>query len=501
MSISKVHQHAHKLLPEVCILALGIVLYTFQLGQESLWIDEILSLGSAQGQLDLNRPLYFILLRFWMLISQDEAWLRTLSLLFGIGCISFTYSLGRRLVTRSVGLLAALLFALSPLAINHAQEVRYYTMSTFLGLAGSLCLSYALQQLRPWPLFGWICCRCLGFLTAQPNILLLVPDLVMIVWLLSRGTQKNTKKVSGFQRVYWRWALLFLLIPTAIILNDVIPPLIEFLFNQKWYSGAVKAPTFSNLVGLLTTLTAWPLQGPDHPGIKFFYRYFFSLYAVVIICLLCLPLVSQKWRSPQLVWIALWGLLPIGCIFLLSQFFPFLWLERYAVIAIPYVVILLAAGWTYLWDHRKRLAILVAMLYIVAVSGPLLRYYTSNYNADWRGLAHAISHYEKPNDTVVIYPGSFLPYITHYYDGNSTLLPIENIDSYEDIDIDQLASQIQSLSLVNSRFWLVCPIQNQWDDVKDALIEQLQVNGFSLQQEFRLVNHWNWGPMLYLFSS
>ena len=66
MQIVKVNQL--RLLPEACVLAVGIVLYTFQLGQESLWIDEILSLGSAQGRLDLNRPLYFILLRVWMSI-------------------------------------------------------------------------------------------------------------------------------------------------------------------------------------------------------------------------------------------------------------------------------------------------------------------------------------------------------------------------------------------------------------------------------------------------
>lgn len=498
--MGKVYQLKPRLLPEVCVLAVGISLYSFQLGQESLWIDEILSLGSAQGQLDLNRPLYFILLRFWMLISQDEAWLRTLSLLFGIGCICFTYCLGRRLVNRNVGLLAALLFALSPLAINHAQEVRYYTMSTFLGLAGSLCLGDALQRPRPLPLFGWISCRCLGFLTAQPNLLLLVPDLVMIGWLLSRGVPETSHKSREFQRVYWPWVLGLLLIPTIVILNDVVPPLIEFLFNQKWYAGVAKAPTFTNLLGLLATLTAWPLQGPDYPGISLFYKYLFILYAAVIVGLLCLPLMRKQWRSPSLLWIALWGLLPIGSIFLLSQLFPFLWLERYAMIAIPYIVILLATGWIDLWNNQKRLAILVAMLYIIAVSGPLLRYYTTNYHADWRGLAHAISRDEKPNDTVVIYPGSFLPYITHYYDGHSKLLPIEEIDHSEDVDVDQLVSRIKNLSLVNSRFWLVCPVQNQWDDVKDELIGQLEVGGFSLQQESRLVNHWNWGPMLYLFS-
>ena len=169
-----------KWLPEAFILVLAGFLYTFQLGHESFWIDEILSLKSADNRLDLNRPLYFLLLRAWMRISHHEVWLRLPSVLFGLGCIGLTYWLGKRLVSRTVGVLAALLLALSPLMVNHAQEVRYYTMSTFLGLAGCLCLSYALDRLTISSLMGWIIFRCLGFLTFQPNVLLLPADLLLI---------------------------------------------------------------------------------------------------------------------------------------------------------------------------------------------------------------------------------------------------------------------------------------------------------------------------------
>ena len=61
--VSKLTQHR---LPESLIFLTGLFLYVYQLGTESLWIDEILSVESAQGPLNLNRPLYFILLRFWM---------------------------------------------------------------------------------------------------------------------------------------------------------------------------------------------------------------------------------------------------------------------------------------------------------------------------------------------------------------------------------------------------------------------------------------------------
>lgn len=483
------------LLPEALMMAVGVILYVFQLGQESLWIDEILSIGSAQGRLDLNRPLYFILLRVWLLVSQNETWLRTLSVIFGLGCIGLTYYLGRLLFARRVGLIAGLLFALSPLAINHTQEVRFYIMSAFLGLAGSLCLSYALHQPKAIALLGWITFRCLGFLTAQPNALLMVPDFVLIAWLLL----KSPRDKSSFQLGRWRWALGILLIPTVIILKDVVPPLVEFLLNQKWYAGDVRSPTLSNLVGLLAALTAWPLAGPD--GSETFYQPFFKLYAGLILVGAFFPLFNSKLRNSKLIWIALWGLFPVALVFLLSQFFPFLWLERYAVISIPYIVILLAVGWVWLWDRQQQIALFVAMLYLVAVSGPLLRYYTNDYHADWRGLAQEIQLYEQPGDRIVVYPGSFLPYINYYYDGSSTFVPIEDVDSYQDVDVETLVAKVESLGFLSDRVWLVCPIKDQWNGVKNEVIETLETRGFVLEQAAQMINHWDWGPTLYLFSA
>ncbi|PWZ67890.1 glycosyltransferase family 39 protein, partial [Staphylococcus pseudintermedius] len=89
-------------------------------------MDELFSIRDAKElRLNVNiRPLYYILLRVWMQFGTSDAWLRGLSVLFGLGSVFLTYQLGRRLAGEKTGLLAALLLALSPLFINHAQEVR-----------------------------------------------------------------------------------------------------------------------------------------------------------------------------------------------------------------------------------------------------------------------------------------------------------------------------------------------------------------------------------------
>jgi mannosyltransferase len=138
------------------IVTLGGVLRFYQSGSEGLWLDEAFSVWLARQpigemlrwvvRIDQHPPLYYTLLHFWMLLLGDgPAIVRSLSALFGVLTIPVVYLLGRRLAPEheQVGLLAALLLALSPFHVRLAQEARMYTL---LALTASLAL-YALARL------------------------------------------------------------------------------------------------------------------------------------------------------------------------------------------------------------------------------------------------------------------------------------------------------------------------------------------------------------------
>jgi 4-amino-4-deoxy-L-arabinose transferase-like glycosyltransferase len=170
-------------LPIGSILLLAVVLYLFRLDYRGLWIDEFLSIEDAQNTtFNRGRLLYYVLLGGWMQISQSDVWLRSLSILFALLSIFLVYRLGQLLISKSVGLMAALMLTLSPLFINHAQEVRYYTMSVALGLLGTLCLSYGLQfpEKLSWR-WGWGGARILAIYTTPLNGALFLPDVLLIV--------------------------------------------------------------------------------------------------------------------------------------------------------------------------------------------------------------------------------------------------------------------------------------------------------------------------------
>ena len=63
---------SHRLI--LLILLFAASLYLYQLGENSLWLDEFSSIYDAQnlpGSLNPTRPIYYILLRFWMVFGTN----------------------------------------------------------------------------------------------------------------------------------------------------------------------------------------------------------------------------------------------------------------------------------------------------------------------------------------------------------------------------------------------------------------------------------------------
>ena len=178
----------------LAIVALGGALRFHQIGSKGLWLDESFSVWLGWQpvgrmlawliNIDQHPPLYYTLLHFWMLLGDNAANVRAFSALCGTLTIPVVYLLGRRLANHThlpppagglrgedapaggseggdapagglrgedarpvVGLLAALLLAVSPFHVRFAQETRMYTLLT---LNASLAL-YALVRLLTDP--------------------------------------------------------------------------------------------------------------------------------------------------------------------------------------------------------------------------------------------------------------------------------------------------------------------------------------------------------------
>lgn len=133
------------------ILILGLILRVISLNQ-SLWLDEaintlavknysLFNLISEYARADFHPPGWFIILWFWTkLAGYSEIAVRIPSVIFGLLAICFTYLIGKKLVSKNLGILAAALIAINPLHIYYSQEARMYSLATLAVLINILFL-------------------------------------------------------------------------------------------------------------------------------------------------------------------------------------------------------------------------------------------------------------------------------------------------------------------------------------------------------------------------
>ncbi|MFO7916906.1 MAG: glycosyltransferase family 39 protein [Anaerolineae bacterium] len=147
------------------ILLLGACLRLWDLAGPALWWDEGNNAYFAQQNLpdlvrmsrltnDTDPPAHRLALKFWLGVLGDSAYnLRLLSVVCGVLTIPLVFIWGRWLRGDAAGLLAALLWAVSPLAIYYSREAKAYPFVTLFGTLGLYVWSRHLQgarRQRPW---------------------------------------------------------------------------------------------------------------------------------------------------------------------------------------------------------------------------------------------------------------------------------------------------------------------------------------------------------------
>jgi uncharacterized membrane protein len=178
----------------------GLGLRLVNLGEKSLWSDEICTIATALGNLidtnavtnfdpaqpvpageylakaatshglgafdqtmavlrqNIHPPLFFWLMNLSIhTLGSDPVSLRLLAVGLGVACIPMLFLVGRHLGGPAVGLLAAALYAFSGYQVAHAQDARQYTLVTLLALSSAwLMLRLMSQPDRPGRWLHWL---------------------------------------------------------------------------------------------------------------------------------------------------------------------------------------------------------------------------------------------------------------------------------------------------------------------------------------------------------
>lgn len=431
----------------VVIVLLAFGLRAYRLGADSLWYDETVSVHLANESIpalvghtarDIHPPGYYLLLHGWSrLAGSSEFSAAFFSLSFGVLLVILAYRLAVRAFGPGVGLLAALLVAISPYNLWYSQEVRMYTLGAALGL---LLLGVVLSlldapggTLPPWRWLGlYALCGALGLWTLYYFAFLLVAVNLMVViwWLVCR--QRG--------RVGWSWLGRWLLAQGAILL--LYAPWIPVAWRQAieppvppWRGfaplGEVLVETWSalSLGQSVAPQRVWPVL---------------LLFAVIFILgLFCQVFRNRQGggvlqmaqsspgrrrstaRSPQAGGIAIapwlfagYVLIPAFLIYLASFIAP-LYHVRYVFTYSPPFYIVLAAGLVCL-GQRWRLVMGLALAAILLSSAVSIHAYHSDpryAGDDHRGATQFLAERWRPGDAILVNAGYGYTALMTYWDG------------------------------------------------------------------------------------
>jgi len=427
------------------IILTGGFLRIFDLGAESIWLDEAYSIRAAEqslssvigGAIDTenNPPLYFIILHLWMLLfGSSEIAIRFPSAIFGIISIFLIYKIGCHLFNQKIGIISGFLLSISTFHIMYSQDARPYSLFMFLTL---LSFYFFIQVLKANK--GWY---FLGYLLA--NILLCYTQLFGFFVILSQIVY-----FSMFWKKYKQKIFKFAGIQVASLLAFI--PLI-----------VLAIPRISHIAGGGGSSISW-IPEPSFLSIgTTFYLYaggialFVPLLVLFFIGLLPIRYRRIKGRLTfhfesvgDILLLLMWLAFPIFLPFILSMIIAPLYVPRYTISALPACYLLAARGIGYFKD-MKVTYILVIGITLLSLIG-LQLYYSQPVKEQWREAVHFIEFRAQPDDAIVICADYTQEPFDYYYEGD-----LERFGIGRDVtDTQKIDAVVDNATAGKERLWLV----------------------------------------------
>lgn len=358
-----------------CIVLLGAALRLFGLARYSLWYDEGTTMYAAglaaESPLRLLDPdiltepplvplLVYALKAFASALGLDLApgtyrtdfLVRLIPCAFSVASIPLGFAVARRFTTSvGVGLLVALLMAISPFHIFYAQEVRPYSTMTFFVLAALWLLGRALETNGAAHWIGYTLVLALATYNHFFTVWYVASLGLAVLLVLALRRRLSSKWIAS------QIALFILILPAVrqgLVINSVIAGI-----ETSWY------PPVTIKTGIITVKTFFAGYSPHTLA-------YYPLLALGV-TFAAIGVWSLRRRTESLAVLLVVGVAPIGGNLIVWNMRAFSYYEHRLFIVCGVVfLILVAAG---LLAIRLQSARIIAAIAWMALSVPCLADY------------------------------------------------------------------------------------------------------------------------------
>ncbi|MDQ3547315.1 MAG: glycosyltransferase family 39 protein [Chloroflexota bacterium] len=461
------------------IIVAGAVLRLTALNRQSLWFDEIDVVVRAQQPLGTvlrtfvaegeNGPLYNILLALWIRVAGiSELAVRFPSAVAGTLAIPLIYLLARRLAGATTGLLAAGLLAISPYHVWYSQEAKMYALVVLLALASSACLVEALErdQKRWWVAYTIL--TTLLFYTHVATVLIFVAQSLYVI----------------VTRRAWRGRERGWVASVAILTLPYLPIAVWAL---RVVGGGVQ--TWQPDVGFWDAARILGIKFAVNRADEIIETCGALLYAVLA---LAGTLVLARQGRRERWWLLLVSLsvVPIVGLYLVSLR-QSVFSDRYAIVALPAYLILVAVAVIWLTRQRMLWPVGAAVLFLLLAFawGPLrdVNRSTAAEKEDWRSAFAWVAERVEPGDVLLLHPGYIITTYDYFSQREPRLAeyPVATIPSFNVRWLNEplMVQMIREQSGDARRYWLIeSPVRADGEDPDARLAAWLQRRGTLLDE-------------------
>jgi mannosyltransferase len=426
-----------------------IALSVFAFSKQSLRLDESQSIWQTSHSLletynilakDVHVPLYETMLHFWIVFfGNGVATVRILSMIFFVLSIPSLYMLGSYAYNRRVGVLASILFCISPFMNWYGNEARMYSLFVLVTILNQY---FFIRLWREKNSAAWWGYTITGLLGVYTHYFFALPLLTQAVFYFFNRDIFEKKALKKFIR-------------TAIILTIAILPWVLYVVHLDQISNSaplIEAPT---TVDLFNTFSQF-IFGFQNDHLN---TILVSLWPITII-LAFITLRKNQGLKKETLFFILSLLFPIVLTFAESAVYTPVFLSRYLIFTLPSLYIFLSSV---ILSYRHRLQVAVKFI-LILVMLLTLGVEIVNANAPVKENYRDASNYLMQNasaDDIIVVSAPFTIYpVQYYYNGPATLttLPIWNqleTGPVPPFIASELPTQVGELTANHANLWLL----------------------------------------------